>query len=310
MLLALGLLAGGAVILYAGAETAVRGAAGLARTLGVRAFVVGALLFGVDVEGLGTAVAAAARGQTSLAAGEIFGTILFLFSAAFGAALVVARKPVPAPDRLMVLAPGLHLMAGAFAISDRYVTRLEGLLLVTLYAAYVGLVVRYRRLPPESVEVAERETGKVAPSPGRLVLRAAAGLALVAVGAAVVVVGGTRLVTETGLAAGFVGAAILGVLVSLDEVILEILPIRRGTPDLATGNLFGTLAAFTTGVLGVTALVRPLEVDAAGAAAFLAAAFLYAVVATAFLVRGRAGRWLGIFVLACYAAWLVAASAI
>jgi cation:H+ antiporter len=310
MLLAVGLLAGGAVVLYVGAEWAIRAAAGLARSLHVQAFVLGALLFGVDLEGLGTAVAAAARGQTSLASGEIFGTILFLFSAAFGAALIVARRPVPAPDRVMVLTPGLHLVAGAFAISDRYVARLEGVLLVTLYAAYVGLVVRYRRLPAEAAEEAEREAEEAPRSRGRLTLMALGGLALVGVGAAIVVAGGTRLVVEAGLGAGFVGAAVLGVLVSLDEVLLEILPIRRGNPDLATGNLFGTLAAFTTGVLGLAALVRPLEVDGAGATAFLAAAFLYAVVATTFLVRGRAGRGLGIFVLACYAAWLVSASTI
>src|SRR5919108_208090 len=71
-----------------------------------------------------------------------------------------------------------------------------------------------------------------------------------------------------------------------------------------TGNLFGTLAAFTTGVLGLAALVRPLVIDAAGSAAFLAMAVLYAVVATTFVAYGRAGRVLGAFVLASYGAWL------
>ena len=131
------------------------------------------------------------------------------------------------------------------------------------------------------------------------------GLLAVAGGAALLVAGGARLVTEAGLTAGFVGAAVLGILVSLDEVLLEVLPIRRGAPDLATGNLFGTLAAFTTGVLGLAALVRPLEIDAAGSVAFTGVAALYAVVATVFVARGRAGRLLGGFVLASYGAWLV-----
>src|SRR5919108_3044295 len=134
MLLAVGLLLVGAVVLYVGAEAAVRGGTRLARALGISSFAVGALLFGVDLEGLGAAVVASARGQTAIAAGEIFGTVLFLFSAAFGAALLAAREPVPSPDRVMVLAPGLHLVAGAFAIGDRYVARLEGVLLVIFYA--------------------------------------------------------------------------------------------------------------------------------------------------------------------------------
>jgi cation:H+ antiporter len=122
------------------------------------------------------------------------------------------------------------------------------------------------------------------------------------------VAGGGRLVDLTALSAGFVGAAVVGILVSLDEVLLEVIPIRRGDPALATGNLFGTLAAFTTGVPGLAALVRPLILDGAAAAAYLAAALLYFVVGTWFLVRGRAGRLLGATVLLLYAAWLALAS--
>jgi cation:H+ antiporter len=302
MLVAVALLVGGAAVLYLGAEAAVRGATGLSRALGVSAFVVGALLFGIDLEGLGAALVASARGETALAAGEIFGTVLFLFSAAFGAALLLARKPVPSPDGLMVLAPGLHLVACAFAISDRYVARLEGVLLLVFYLAYVGLVLRTGRTEPD---------GEAGPDPdprgpgARLLVLTAGGLLAVAGGAALLVAGGVRLVSETGLQAGFVGAVVLGILVSLDEVLLEVLPIRRGTPGLATGNLFGTLAAFTTGVLGLAALVRPLVIDAPGSVAFLGVAVLYAVVATAFVARGRAGRFLGGVVLASYGAWLL-----
>jgi cation:H+ antiporter len=307
MLIALGLLAAGALVLYVGAEAAVRGAAGLARALGIRAFVLGALLFGMDIEGLGTAVAASARGQPSLAVGTIVGTILFLYGAAFGAALLVARKPVPSPEPILVLTPALHLVAGGFALADRYVARLDGALLVVMYLAYVLLLLRLGRTPAAVAEI-EREA-EAAPR-SRLVTGTltVGGLAMLAAGAAVVVGGATRFASETGLAAGFVGAAVLGVLVSLDEVLLEVLPVRRGTPELATGNLFGTLPAFAAGAMGVAALVRPLEVDSAASTGYLAVAFLYAVVATVFLARGRAGRVLGAFVLLCYAGWLMVAA--
>jgi cation:H+ antiporter len=306
MLVALGLLAAGALVLYVGAEAAVRGAAGLARALGIRPFLLGALLFGIDVESLGAAVAAAARGETALAAGEIVGTVLFLYGGAFGAALVVSRRPVPAPEPLLVLTPALHLVAGAFALADRYVARLEGLFLVVMYLAYVGLLLRVGRTPAGLTEI-ERETTEARHSTPVTAALTIAGLAMVAVGAAVVVGGASRFVAVSGLTAGFVGAAILGVLVSLDEVLLEVLPIRRGTPELATGNLFGTLPAFAAGVLGLAALVRPLDVDSAAAAGYLAVALLYFLVATVFLARGRAGRWLGGFLILCYTGWLVAA---
>jgi cation:H+ antiporter len=309
MVLTLALLAAGALLLYLGAEAAVRGAAGLSRALRIPAFVLGALLFGVDLEGLGAALVAAGRGQTEIAAGESFGTILFLFSLALGAALLLARSPVPSPSPAMVALPALPVVACAVAISDRFVARWEGALLVIIYGAYVVLVILRGNGPDERRRLADegKRASPEAPT-SRLALLTFGGLALVFVGATVLVAGGGRLVDLTTLSAGFVGAAVVGVLVSLDEVLLEVLPIRRGEPELATGNLFGTLAAFTTGVPGLAALVRPLVLDGAAAAAYLAVALLYFVVGTGFLARGKAGRLLGGTVLVLYAAWLSLAS--
>jgi cation:H+ antiporter len=302
MITTLGLLFAGALILYAGAEAALRGATAYAKAAGIRPFLLGAVLFGVDVEGLGAALVAAGRGQTEIAAGEAFGTVLFLFSAAFGLALVLARKPVPAPSQVMIVAPALPLVAAAATLFDHYVSRPEAALLLALYVGYLVLVVRDRSLPREQSEEAQPE--QRSGSNARLFLITLGGLGLLYLGAALLVAGGTRIVDRTALSAGFVGAAVVGTLASLDEVLLEILPVRRGTPDLATGNLFGTLAAFSTGVLGLAALIRPLDVDGAANAAFLAMAFLYAVIATTFLVRGGAGRILGAFVLGFYLLWL------
>jgi cation:H+ antiporter len=304
--LAIVLLLGGAAVLTVGAEAAIRGAGGFARTRRISPFVLGALLFGIDLESLGAALVAAARGQTTIAAGEMFGTIVFLFSAAFGAALLVAGKPVVSPGRDMVLLPALGLAAGAMAISDQLVSRLEAVGLIGIYLVYIGAVIREGRAAQLRAEAIERESreGPRLPSIVLLVI----GLGLVYLGATVLVEGGVRLLDRTSLAAGFVGAALLGALASMDEVLLEVLPVRRGIPELATGNLFGTAAAFSSGVLGLAALVRPLEIDSAATSAFMAASVLYTVVATVFLARGRAGRGVGVVVLAVYVLWLLFAS--
>jgi cation:H+ antiporter len=297
-------------LVYVGAEAAVRGAGGFARAAGIPMFALGALLFGVDLEGLGTAMVASSRGQASLAAGEIFGTILFLFSAAFGAALLAARQPVASPPATMVLAPAASVLVAAFSIADRVVDRLEATLLLLLYAAYVALVVQDGRLARARAERIEKEAGEAPRSRWRLMAFALGGLAVLYVGATLLVEGGTRFLSATDLSAGFVGAAVLGVLVSLDEVLLEVLPVRRGAPDLATGNLFGTVAAFCSGVLGIAALIRPLRLDGATPVAFLGAAALYTVVATVFLARGRAWKGLGVTVLVLYLIWLVTAGSL
>jgi cation:H+ antiporter len=123
-------------------------------------------------------------------------------------------------------------------------------------------------------------------------------------GAWLLVDGGIRVVSRTSLAAGFVGAAIVGTLASLDEVLLEVLPVVRGQPELATGNLFGTVAAFSSAVLGLAALVRPLTIDSSADLAFLAAAALYVIVAVVFILRGRLSKPVALVLLAAYVAWL------
>src|SRR5687767_3487774 len=104
---------------------AIRGAGALALAAGIPLFAIGALLFGIDLEGLGTAVVAAGRGQTALAAGEIFGTVAFLFSAAFGAGLLVAPRPVRSPPAEHVLLPSAGLFTIAIASRDAYIGRIE-----------------------------------------------------------------------------------------------------------------------------------------------------------------------------------------
>jgi cation:H+ antiporter len=202
----------------------------------------------------------------------------------------------------MVLLPCVPLLGAALATWNRTVGRLEGAALVSLYVAYVGVVLWEGR----PVEVRAEEIAREAEEGPRLppLLLLVGGLAMVFVGADVLVEGATRLLDRTGLAAGFVGAAVLGSLAGLDEVLLEVLPIRRGLPELATGNLLGTVAAFPSGVVGLAALVHPLHVDGAGITAFLAVSVLYTMVATVFLARGRAGKVLGAALLIVYAAWL------
>lgn len=307
MTVAILLLVLGAALVYPGADLAVRGASTIARRTGLSAFVLGAVLFGIDLEGLAATVAAAGRGETEIAAGGAFGAIVFLFTAAFGAALILARRPVESPDPISLATPSIGVWACALAISDRYLSRLEGSLLLGLYVAYVVLLVLSNR---EREEEEEEEGAEAGEGLLRWVLLTAAGLALLSLGALSLVAGGGRLAATAGLASGFVGAAILGALTSLDEVLLEVLPLRRGQPDLAVGNLLGTLMAFTTGVPGLAALVRPLSLDAGVNLAFLAAAVTYAIVATTFWIRKRAGRGLGTALVTLYLVWLLSAGTV
>jgi cation:H+ antiporter len=309
VLTALLLLLSGAVVLTVGAGAAVKGVARFGRSHGISAFVLGAVLFGIDLESLGATLVASAKGQPALAAGTAIGTMAFLLGVGFGVALLVSKRPVEAPAATMTLVPVAGLVLAALALRDLEITRGEGFVLVAAYAAY--LVLLFQNVHDPSVRARanelERETSERRwPLPDWLL--GLAGLGLVFVGATLLVNGGERILARSGLTAGFVGAAILGSLAAADEILLEVLPVRRGEFDLATGNLLGTVAAFSTGALGLAALIHPLILaGAAVTVALIAVAVLYTVVATAFLVRGRAGKVVGASLLGLFAAWVVIA---
>ena len=165
MLVAISLLVAGAAVLTVGAEAAIRGAGRLAKARRISPFLLGALLFGVDVESVGAALIAAGRGQTALAAGEAFGTVVFLFSAAFGAALLLSPRPIESPSIQMVLLPAVTLLAGAAALADRVVSRPEGGALIGVYGIYLGIVIIDGRGAQARAEeiVREAEEGPRAP---------------------------------------------------------------------------------------------------------------------------------------------------
>jgi cation:H+ antiporter len=206
----------------------------------------------------------------------------------------------------MVLLPGAAIVAGALAMSDQVLTRPEGALLVGAYLFYIAFVVQEGRAAQARAEDIRREATESPRLPPLVLLLG--GLVLVYAGATTLVSGGIRLLDRTSLTAGFVGAAIVGALAAMDEVFLEVVPVLRDLPELATGNLFGTIAAFTTGALGLAALIRPLEIDSAANSAFLAIAVLYAIVSVPFLARGKAGRLTGLLLMIAYAVWLALAS--
>ena len=310
MLTAVLFLLSGAIVLAIGGGAAVRGLTRFGRARGVPAIVLGVVLFGIHLEPLGATLVASGKDQPSIAAGTAIGTMAFLLGIGFAIALLASERPVEAPTAAVTLMPMAGLLLAALAVRDLQITRGEGLVMVVAYAAYLLVSFRDQDDPCMRALAAEVERGtgerRRLPIPDWLL--ALCGLALIWVGATLLVDGGVRILAHSGLAAGFVGAAIIGSLAAAGPLTIEVLPVRRGESDLATGNLMGTVAAFSTGVLGLVALIRPLPLDSSVAVALIAVAVLYTVVATVFLARGRAGKVAGATLLVLFAVWLYVAS--
>ena len=85
-------------------------------------------------------------------------------------------------------------------------------------------------------------------------------------------------------------------------------PARRGRPELALGNIAGTIIHFSSFNAGLVALVKPLALGRATTHLYLPAAVAGpAILAAVLLVRRRLGRLEGAGLLALYLAYVAAA---
>ncbi len=320
MLIGIGFLALGAVGMVAGSPMVGRTAGALGARAGLPEAPVRAVAIGLG-SSLAATVVAAGRNLMPMGGGIPFGAIMFVVAAAFGAALLLGRRPADVRDPMALAAPAGGLLLVALMAADRAFVRFEGILLALVflpYMAWAALEWRDPSVVPEPEAAPDPNLPRLPPPPGAAAppaeparpavplrpLAGLAGLVLVAGGALALVEGALRVAREAPLVPGFAGAVIVGTIASLPFVLSVVFPRRRsivGDPRAAAGAVVAGLATF---VPGVAAVVRPFELDGPATIALLGGAGLYALATAWMLIRGRGGRVLGVAVLVAYAAVL------
>jgi cation:H+ antiporter len=140
--LTLTLLGLGGIVL--GADLLVFGAIELATLLGVSQTLIGltVVAVGTSLPELATTVIAAFKRQGDIAFGNIIGSNIFNSLGILGATAVV--QPIPVPDSVAAFDIWVMLAATAalilFAVTSWRINRIEGGLLLTGYAGYLGFI--------------------------------------------------------------------------------------------------------------------------------------------------------------------------
>lgn len=295
------LLAAGLLLVVAGAEIFFSGLLASAARLRVAPFVLTVAVSGFELENLVAGIAANARGLDNVAAGTFLGGTTFLALAVPGLAAAASplRASLPRATLAWSGAAPLPLLVLAW---DGDLSRAEGALLVAwFWVALAGLAYAGRGLPP-------------APSPRRrpyAPLRMLAGLAILTGAGEVLGEGLRRTVDRLGVPESLLGNTAVAASVEAEEVGRVAVPARRGRPDVAVGNVLGTIAHFSAFNAGVIALVSPLQLDSPTRHLHLPVAALAVLLLASALATGRGlGRAQGAALLASYAAYVAAAVAL
>ncbi len=258
----------GLVLLVAGAELIVRAGSRLAAKLGVPAILIGLTVvsIGTSAPELAVGIGAAASGAGSLAVGNIAGTNIVNLLLILG--ITVAMRPLPLSMQTLRLdLPVMGVVAMivlAFAI-DGVFTRVEGAILIGIAIGYtVALIRAARRENPRVVAGFDAEYRPPSGNGGMTVLAAlvlVAGIAIIVVGAALLVDGSVQIARTLGISEGFIGLTIIAIGTSAPELATAVLSTIRGDRDIAIGNLIGSSTFNLTLILGITILAAPITLD-------------------------------------------------
>lgn len=140
------------------------------------------------------------------------------------------------------------------------------------------------------------------------VLLALVGLALLLAGSHWLVAGGSSLAARRGMSPLVVGAVILGFGTSLPELVVGVTAAAQGDPALGIGGIVGSNAANMGLVLGVAALVTPIQADRSAWWRVPGAVMAVGLFGGLLLTGGSVERWEGGVLLAAMVAatwWLL-----
>ena len=255
---------GGLILLYFGANWLVQGAITLALHLGLSPLIVGltVVALGTSVPEALVSVRAAIGHQGGIALGNVIGSNILNIALILGLSAFFSPLKV---DSHLVKAD-VPLLAGAtfmlvVLLEDFHISRMEGSFLLLCIVGYVaGNIMTVKRISPEEnkiegVEVPEDHSKNLWRDISFLFI----GLIALAFGSNFLVTGAVALARILGLSEALIGLTVVSIGTGTPEMATALMAAYRKRADLAIGNAVGSNLFNIMFVLGIAALVVPLD---------------------------------------------------
>lgn len=320
-------LVAGFVLLIKCADWFVDGSSNLAKVLGVPTLVIGLTIvaFGTSAPEAAVSISASISGQNEIAVGNAVGSSICNLLLVLGASAAVfpmaAPKSVLKKDYMfavlaafvLIFVTGDVFLSGGLdgfisqvknasaAASGRavsYVTRSEGLILLTFIITYVYSLI----LGVLGDKDDEDEKGKFR---WKDLLMIAAGMLGIMVGGDLVVDSSVKIAESFGISTQLIALTVVALGTSLPELVTSVVAARKRETDIALGNVIGSNIFNIFFVLGSAAVVSPLTLDITAFIDILIMTAVSLIVLALASFRSNISRPNGIFMLAMYAAYTV-----
>lgn len=246
------------IALIAGAGNLfVDSACSIARGLGVPRAVIGLTIVSLatTMPELITSTAAAGLGNVGMAYGNAVGTCIFNVAIVGIVALLIVIPVAKHQLHEGWIMLGFGALVTLLAL-DGGLSRLEGLLLLLLVAAFLVLITRR--------ESKNRISNKIKPSGGSLrrpTVLFLLGAVGIVIGSRLLIYAGVGIATLIGVSEAAIGFTLVAIGTSIPELATAIISAAKRVPELSLGNIIGANILDLSWVLGMAALINPLPAD-------------------------------------------------
>lgn len=262
----------GLVVLIFGGELLVRGATRLALKLKISPLVVGLTIvaFGTSAPELFISLKSALAGSPDIAIGNVVGSNICNLTLILGLTAVITPIPV---GRNSIRIDWPMAMGGAFLaylwMMDGVVSTVEGIILVSMLAAYTFFIVRKSRNETNDALNANLEAD-IDPEINAAntkrtvidILLVIAGCIGLYFGSDWFVFGAIELAGFLGVSERVIGLTVVAIGTSLPEMVTSVMASLRKQIDVALGNLIGSNIFNIFSILGITSIVQNIPVSA------------------------------------------------
>lgn len=292
---------GGLLLLYFGAEYLVCGGSAIAARFRIAPLVIGLTLvaFGTSAPELFVSACAALQGLGDVCVGNIVGSNICNIALILGLTALIA----PIGVNPLILKRDMPVMVAASLLLTAVCWFRGGMGWVLGLVFLAGLVV-YTVISVRSASN-PRETLQPEMSSGAAWIGVIGGLVALIVGSRMLLAGAVAIEKRFGVPDEFVALTVIAVGTSLPELATSVIAARDGEADIALGNIIGSNIFNILGILGLSALLRPVTITGLSAVDF------GMMIATAVLLwpllgaRGRLARAEGVILLLIYVGYLI-----
>ncbi len=251
----------GLLLLVWSADRFIDGAVVMARHFGMPPLWVGMVIvgFGTSAPEMVVSLMSALDGSPGIALGNAYGSNIANIALILGITVLISPMRVGrqvAKTELPVLLAITALTA--WLLADQRLDTGDGALLLAILAAHMLWTVARAQHPANQTAMPAADTARGSLDRGLLLL--ILGLVVLVLSARLLVWGAVGVAQRLGVSDLVIGLTVVAVGTSLPELASSIVAARRGEHDIALGNVVGSNLFNTLAVVGLAALVAPMDV--------------------------------------------------